>query len=316
MNIVVFVAFVCAIPSPSDYYSAPHKPAAASDYYTPSPPKPSLKEEEEDDVVSEKPVTIVDRRRVIVYLDLRDIPSVRRVVDELDRVQGLEFVLKDKSEVPDEGRRFALPLFHFSAGPSKWGFRSGWFGPDEFAAYWNRYNPDENQGLRIGKSKARSTQPQLQRSGGGGYRAHSYEWHLTSGESANSLRNHLAVQQPEHQRGAYFSRAWLNTLSFHELVGLHSDAHNHRVSWGQIRRQSACGRQSSMQQDQLALVTDPMPVMTEKEVKKAVKSLGRIVYGTRDGKHPGPVGSSIRGFFGDPRYSRSMGGCPNGMCPR
>lgn len=72
----------------------------------------------------------------------------------------------------------------------------------------------------------------------GVYRARSYEWHLTSGESRGSLISHLSTPQREHH-GAYFDRGWLSTLTYNELVGVHSDAHNNRVQWQYVGRVSA-----------------------------------------------------------------------------
>lgn len=296
MNVLLLTIVIGATPQPSDYYRGASAAPSASDYYSGSKPAAIVtppKEEEEDET------PVINRRRVVVYVDLDDIHSLRRLVDDFDRISNIDFALKNKSEIPQQGQKFKLPLFHFSAGIGKWGFRSGWNGSDEFLAYWNGLNQD--QAIQVGQSQIRVQSPQ--RSTSSGYRAVSYEWHLTSGESANSLRSHLSSPQPEHH-GAYFNRAWLNTLTFHQLVGLHSDAHNGRVQWQYVGKQ-------------VATSTEPAAVLSPADQKKLEKQLGRVIYGTRDGKHPGPVGSSVRGWFGDPRYrSNSNSSCPNGNCPR
>ena len=278
--IAVIATIVIGIDPTAFYtpYQSPHASPAATDFYTPyQAPAVTEPEKEAPPEPKEEPKNVeVSRRRVDVYLDLRDVASVRKVVDGLDDVQGLEFFIKDKSDLPGEARSLALPVFHLSTGPGTWGFKSGWDGPAKFAEYWRRYNKNEDVPER--QSQARSPRPQRS----SGYRAHSYEWHITRGESVATLRSHLATPSSEHH-GVSFDRAWLDTLSRTELVGLHSDAHNGRVQWDQVPQ----------------------------KLTKDQKALGRVLYGTRDGKHPGKVGGSIRGFFGDPRYQYM---CPSGNC--
>lgn len=100
------------------------------------------------------------------------------------------------------------------------------------------------------------------------------------GNSRGQLIAHL--QSGEH--AGKFSPTWLNSLSYAELLSLHDDDHEHRVKMGSTIRAE----------------------------RVEAKKIGRAMYGTRDGKHPGPVGAWIRGSFGDPRYSN----CPGGYCPR
>jgi hypothetical protein len=290
--ILTIVTLAIAL-DPATFYAPvveQHAKPTATDFYTPPVVTPLAtevpqKEEETCDVQ-------ISRRRVNVYLDLRDPARMRRVIDEYDRVQGLEFVFKDKDEVPEAGKQFALPLLHFSTGDGRWGFRSGWSGPTEFAAYWRSQNPD--QYLQVGKSQARSANQRAR------YRAVSYEWKLIGyNNDANALRNHLAAPSEEHH-GAYFDRAWLAELNLTELQGLHSDAHNNRVQWQYVHKTFAAASST-----EVAAAKAP--------VTKEEKQLGRVIYGTRDGKHPGPVGASIRKAFGDPRYQYYS--CPNGNCP-
>lgn len=124
-------------------------------------------------------------------------------------------------------------------------------------------------------------------------------WWTHPGSGRAGLIHHL-------QSGVHtgkFSEAWLNSLSLAELESLHSDDHEHRVKAPSVNRPAAAMQEPA--------------ALTEKEKKKIEKEVGRAVYGTADGKHPGPLGSAIRGFFGDPRYTRSYSsGCPNGRCPR
>ncbi len=122
-----------------------------------------------------------------------------------------------------------------------------------------------------------------------GYPVRGSHWTFP-GSNRTQLIHHL--QSGEH--AGKFSLSWLNSLSYQELLSLHDDDHEHRVKAASVNRPAA---------------------ITDKERKKIEKDVGRVVYGTRDGKHPGPLGSAIRGFFGDPRYMRSGSGCPNGMCP-
>ena len=112
-----------------------------------------------------------------------------------------------------------------------------------------------------------------------GYPVRGGHWSFP-GNGRAQLIAHL--QSGEH--AGKFSAAWLNSLSYQELLSLHDDDHEHRVKLGS-------------------------PV---KQERTEAKKLGRVLYGTRDGKHPGPVGAWIRGSFGDPRYSA----CPGGYCPR
>lgn len=147
---------------------------------------------------------------------------------------------------------------------------------------------------------------------GAHYVARSYEWHLVRGETRPNLIAHLATPQPEHH-GAYFERGWLSALSMRELIGLHSDAHNGRVQWQYVHRSAGPSKSAVSSRDHAATKAE------QRAEKQAAKLEGRELYGTRDGKHPGPLGSAIRNFFGDPRYSTSRqfsSGCPNGRCPR
>ena len=133
--------------------------------------------------------------------------------------------------------------------------------------------------------------------------------HLTHGEHAGK-----------------FDRDWLRSLSYAEVQSLHSDDHEGRVKWVYARRPGQYT--STVVQTQQTLVTVyprftpveysviapvPMSKKEERQIKKAQKELGRVIYGTRDGKHPGPVGAWLRGWAGDPRY-RSYS-CPSGNCP-
>lgn len=115
-----------------------------------------------------------------------------------------------------------------------------------------------------------------------------------------SGRQQLIAHLQSGQHAGKFSSAWLNSLSYQELLSLHDDDHEHRVKPVQRATVAAATKEEKRE---------------AKEEAKAEKELGRVIYGTRDGKHPGPLGSSIRAFFGDPRY-RSYSSCPNGRCPR
>lgn len=125
-----------------------------------------------------------------------------------------------------------------------------------------------------------------------------------------------------------FDHAWLAALSNAEVQSLHSDDHEGRVKWAYAKRPGQWVSRVAVRQQPteyvsttvyqsapLYAVVEPIP-MTKKEIreaKKAEKAIGRAVYGTRDGKHPGRVGSWLRGSFGDPRYRSSY--CPTGNCP-
>jgi len=275
MNIVI-VAIALTVDPTAFYtpYQAPQAAPSATDFYTPMPTK-----------VEETPKEPWDPRKVVVYIDLTDHKLLKEIGEDLEHRHELEYDLRSKDKVPAEAASMKLPVLHFTMPGGKFGFKSGWTGVKKFERYFFAHNPQierdqETVSAPATRAPARSTS-------GSGYRARSYEWHLVRGENAQSLRIHLSVQQPEHEKGSAFPIEWLNTLSFHELVGLHSDAHNRRVQWDQVPAASSAS-------------------------KKEKKELGRAFYGTRDGKHPGPLGSGIRAFFGDPRYQYS---CPNGNCP-
>lgn len=121
-----------------------------------------------------------------------------------------------------------------------------------------------------------------------GYPVRGSHW-TYPGNNRTQLIHHL--QSGQH--AGKFSIVWLNSLSYQELLSLHDDDHEHRVKASSVNQPAA---------------------ITEKEKKKLEKDIGRVVYGTRDGKHPGPVGGWVRGLFGDVRY-KSSGGCPGGRCP-
>lgn len=125
-----------------------------------------------------------------------------------------------------------------------------------------------------------------------GYPTRGNNWNIEGDWNASRERIIAHLLTHQNHRG-HFSRAWLETLSRQQLLSLHSDDHEHRVKTQYVA--------------QAALT---------KNEKKIVKDFGRVVYGTKDGRHPGPLGSAIRGFFGDPRYQQRASACPNGRCPR
>lgn len=94
---------------------------------------------------------------------------------------------------------------------------------------------------KVRSQEKRQGQVQVRSQRAGCYLARSYEWHLTRGESRSALISHLSVPRREHH-GASFERSWLSTLSFTELVGLHSDAHNGRVQWQYVGRSTAAAQ--------------------------------------------------------------------------
>lgn len=170
-----------------------------------------------------------DPLRVILYVDLSDTAVLRRLLAECDRLPGLKVEYRDKNQVPESGRRFKLPLAHYLTDAG-WRFIE-WRNADAFRKHWLAGNPGEErkQTARITASRAN---PDAH------YRAKSYDWHLTQGESAAALRSHLATPRAEHH-GASFPRAWLDRLSFTELIGAHSDAHWGRIDWSQVNRPAA-----------------------------------------------------------------------------
>lgn len=111
------------------------------------------------------------------------------------------------------------------------------------------------------------------------------------GNSRAELLRHLTT---DGMHAGRFNRAWLESLSYQELLSLHSDHHEGRV-------QRAASQQAS-----------------SSAARAKAKAEGLEIYGTRDGKPPVPLGSAIRGFFGDPQYSvrQYSSRCPNGRCPR
>lgn len=262
-------------------YQSPHAAATVGDFYTPYVAPKVQKEKEKQKEKEEE----WDPRKVVVYLDMGDVKTLKKISEDLDKRHELEYSLRSKDKVPAGAENKALPLVHFALSDDKFGYRSGWTSVHDFERYFFKLHPEMQ---RDQAPPMRASAPATSAPASRGYRAHSYEWHLVRGENAHSLRIHLATQQPEHQSGAAFPMDWLNTLSFHELVGLHSDAHNKRIQWNQV------------------------PAASKSMTKKEQKELGRVFYGTRDGKHPGPAGSRIRGFFGDPRYQNA---CPAGKCP-
>jgi len=134
-----------------------------------------------------------------------------------------------------------------------------------------------------------------------GYPVRGNHW-TYPGNSRSALIYHL--QTGEH--AGKFSRAWLDSLSYQELLSLHDDDHEHRVKSPRYAVAVAGYRTVSV----------PLSASTVRAIdradRKAEKDLGRAVWGTRDGRHPGPVGAAIRGWFGDPRYRAY---CPTGNCP-
>lgn len=195
--------------------------------------KPPLVEEEDD-------VPVQDPLRVILYVDLSDVSGLRKLLAECDRLPGLKVEYRDKNQVPASGRRFKLPLAHYPT-ESGWRFIE-WRNADAFRKSWLEGNPTQRQ-----KQESRITASRANPDAH--YRARSYEWHLTQGESASALRSHLAVARSEHHGNAA-PREFLARLSFTELVGLHSDFHNGRPDWAQINRPAA-----SQSRDQVAVVT-------------------------------------------------------------
>lgn len=107
------------------------------------------------------------------------------------------------------------------------------------------------------------------------------------GHSRPELIAHLLTDGIHRGR---FTRAYLESLSYQELLSAHDDHHEGRLQGRYVNTTS------------------------RKEVRaeaKAAKAYGREVYQTRDGRHPGPVGSAFRSLFG----VQSYGSCPGGSCP-
>lgn len=273
MNVAAILIAAALTIDPSTYYKPVGGSIPASAYYTPVPPKavepepkkPALEEENDEPA----PAVPEDPLRVVVYVDLADLAGLRKLLAECDRLPGLHVEYKDKDQVPEQGKAFKLPLAHYRT-ESGWVFLH-WTGAEPFRKWWLQGNPSHHQEQAQIKPPAQSNRV-------AGYRAHSYEWHLTQGESAAAIRNHLAVPRSEHH-GHSFPRWWLDRLSFTELVGAHSDAHNNRIRWEYVGTQPA----ASQSRNQAASVT---------------------------------VQSS--GFFNflRPKSRRSSGGCPDGQCPR
>lgn len=146
-----------------------------------------------------------------------------------------------------------------------------------------------------------ATAPVVRQAVRSGYPVRGSHW-TYPGNSRASLIHHL--QTGEH--AGKFSRAWLDSLSYQELLSLHDDDHEHRVK-----------ARVSVSVSGYRTVAVPLSASTVRAMdradRKAEKDLGRAVYGTRDGKHPGRVGGFFRSLFGDPRYG--AGGCPSGNCP-
>lgn len=144
-----------------------------------------------------------------------------------------------------------------------------------------------------------STSPVVRHAVRSGYPVRGSHWTFP-GSGRAQLIHHL--QTGEH-RGK-FSRAWLDSLTYQELLSLHDDDHEHRSP------------RSAVVVAGYRTVAVPLSASTVRAIdradRKAEKDLGRAVWGTRDGKHPGPVGAVIRGWFGDPRYRAY---CPTGNCP-
>lgn len=225
MSPSILLAAILSV-SPSDFYSGlDSQPVPSSVFYSglPEEPKPALVEEEEPDE------TPADPLRVVVYVDLSDVVALRKLLAECDRLPGLKVEYRNKNQVPQSGRRFKLPLAHYHT-ESGWKF-VGWYGADAFRKHWLAGNPGEER-KQTSRITASRTNPDSH------YRAKSYEWHLTQGESASALRSHLAVARSEHH-GSAAPREFLARLSFTELVGLHSDFHNGRPDWSQINRPAA-----------------------------------------------------------------------------
>ena len=125
-----------------------------------------------------------------------------------------------------------------------------------------------------------------------GYPVRGNHWSYP-GNSRGSLIRHL--QSGQH--AGKFSSGWLNTLSYQQLLSAHDDDHEGRLKTQYIRMAQVQSKQEA------------------KAEEKKAKAIGKIIFGTSDGRHPGPVGGWIRGLFGDVRY-RSGSGCPGGVCPR
>lgn len=224
MNTLVLIA---ALVGAVDYSAGRSDIVASIDY---GAGRQAFQEFKPPPVEEEEPnATVEDPLRVILYVDLSDVAALRKLLSECDRLPGLKVEYRDKDQVPEPGKRFGLPLAHYHA-ESGWKFVR-WVGADSFRRSWLAGNPDQNakQQSRI---QAARTNPDSH------YRAHSYEWHLTQGESAAALRSHLASPRAEHH-GIAAPRDFLAGLSFTELVGLHSDFHNGRPDWSQINRQAA-----------------------------------------------------------------------------
>lgn len=215
---------ILALFGPIDYSAGREDAVASIDYAAGrqriETQKPPLVEEDDESPVA-------DPLRVVVYVDLSDVAGLRKLLAECDRLPGLKIEYRDQSKVPVSGKSIGLPLAHYHTDAG-WKFVR-WSGADSFRKHWLNGNPSQ-----VAKQQARITASRANPSAH--YRARSYEWHLTQGESLSALRAHLAVPRVEHH-GASFPRAWLDQLSFIEAVGLHSDSHNNRVDWDQVNRE-------------------------------------------------------------------------------
>lgn len=139
------------------------------------------------------------------------------------------------------------------------------------------------------------------------------------GSGRQDLIHHLLTDGIH--RGS-FSRAQLEAMSYAQLRALHSDQHEGRVRWSYLRPVRVVTTREVLSSGYVV----PVPLTAkqrrriEREQADVEKEIGRAIFGTRDGKHPGPVGGWIRGtFFNDPRYRTpryyTSGPCPGGLCP-
>lgn len=300
----ILVAVVLSI-DPGTYYSGnAQAKIPASAYYNPVPQKtedqkqPLVEEQDESNTDPENAVPD-DGLRVVIYVDLADVPKLRTLLTQCDRLPGLRMEYKDKDSLPDSGKRLKLPLAQFHTNDG-WKFRE-WRDAEDFRSYWIKHNTSADGRIPTAALRVPTDIAEQEVAGGKPigtatlsrrYPAWSYEWHITQGESIHSLRSHLSVPRREHH-GASFQRAWLDTLSFIDLVGLHSDAHNNRVRWEFVGTQAkgqAVGSRDSR---------------TERRATKKSE----------------PIASVSGSWFVDilrPKRTRrrSSGNCPNGMCPR
>ena len=257
MNAILIAAALTV--SPSTFYSGldEQKSVPASVFYSGLPEEPKQAKVEEEDEAPADPL------RVVVYVDLSDVATLRQLLAECDRLPGLKVEYRSADQVPESGRRFKLPLAHYRTDAG-WRFIE-WRTADAFRKHWLDGNPDQRQ-----KQESRITAARANPSAN--YRARSYAWHLTQGESASALRSHLASPRAEHH-GISFPREWLARLSFTELVGAHSDAHDNRVDWSQVNRPAA-----SESRGQVASVTPLRSTVLQYRRRSSSCPSGRCPY--------------------------------------